>query len=467
MRVAPVRVSELSSRWSDPVVVPRGTGTPAARNAAAFPKCGSATSNVRARSQYAARSGSNTSRSPATSATASWSKPAVVIRQRARARAACDECDRPSDSDDTRSRVRSTSSGNPSGVTRRGCRNDHGRAARAAAARCRAGCSRADAPALRGRPATTAGCRGRTAAARRRTVRSTPAAVARSSLIAGTPETRDPRRARARETGDFAISVALSAASMSSSETVRAEQRRIQRDRERRLGGREQLEAVVVRRHRERDRRDDATADTRSNAASPSCTSRPSNGYTKRCQPSRVFTCSISSSSALGICDHFRCTSSSGSSVSISGPRNTPRPASPMRVAQQRRELDPTAAVDCLPIAESRPSPFGARRTHAFMSRTRTNSSGVPANTNRSPGLSRATKDSSTDPSEPPRRYETPICASPTIVPIDIRCRRAISSFVDDVAVVHERDARVLGIRAQRVATVGRGTRAPTPTRRR
>jgi hypothetical protein len=64
------------------------------------------------------------------------------------------------------------------------------------------------------------------------------------------------------------------------------------------------------------------------------------------------------------------------------------------------------------------------------MSRTRTNSSGVPAKKNRMPGVSRATNDSSTEPSTPPRRYCTTICASLTIVPIDMRCRRACSRSV-------------------------------------
>ena len=59
--------------------------------------------------------------------------------------------------------------------------------------------------------------------------------------------------------------------------------------------------------------------------------------------------------------------------------------------------------------------------------------------------------------------YCTPICASPTIVPIDMRCRRAISASSTTYRSPHERDARVLGIRAQRLAAVLEKLEHPRP----
>ncbi len=66
--------------------------------------------------------------------------------------------------------------------------------------------------------------------------------------------------------------------------------------------------------------------------------------------------------------------------------------------------------------------------THAVSSRTRTSSSTRPANTNASPGTSRAIKPSSTWPSAWPLRRRTVMLASETIVPMPIRCRRAIAA---------------------------------------
>ena len=63
--------------------------------------------------------------------------------------------------------------------------------------------------------------------------------------------------------------------------------------------------------------------------------------------------------------------------------------------------------------------------THAVISRTRTNSSVLPAKVKTSPGRSRAMKFSSTVPRAFPRTKRTFIAASLTMVPIDIRCRAA------------------------------------------
>ena len=50
-----------------------------------------------------------------------------------------------------------------------------------------------------------------------------------------------------------------------------------------------------------------------------------------------------------------------------------------------------------------------------------------------------------------------------TIVPIDIRCRRAISALSHAIPAIHQHDARILRIRAQRVAAVREKREHPLP----
>ena len=64
--------------------------------------------------------------------------------------------------------------------------------------------------------------------------------------------------------------------------------------------------------------------------------------------------------------------------------------------------------------------------TQAVSSRTRTNSSARPAKMKQSPGARRAMNPSSTWPSALPLLKRTVIDASETIVPMPMRCRRAI-----------------------------------------
>ena len=66
--------------------------------------------------------------------------------------------------------------------------------------------------------------------------------------------------------------------------------------------------------------------------------------------------------------------------------------------------------------------------TYAVMLSTRMNSSRWPAKTKASPGARRAMNDSSTLPSRLPRMYCTLTDASETIVPMDMRWRRAIAA---------------------------------------
>ena len=67
-----------------------------------------------------------------------------------------------------------------------------------------------------------------------------------------------------------------------------------------------------------------------------------------------------------------------------------------------------------------------ARLTQAVVPSKRKSTSGRPAKRKRSPVWSRETKDSSTVPSRPPRSHFTSTVASPLIVPMLMRCRRAM-----------------------------------------
>jgi hypothetical protein len=69
------------------------------------------------------------------------------------------------------------------------------------------------------------------------------------------------------------------------------------------------------------------------------------------------------------------------------------------------------------------------RFTQAVRPSTRKSTSGRPANRNRSPSFRREMNDSSTVPSRPPRSHLTSTVASPAIVPMPIRCFRALAGL--------------------------------------
>ncbi len=90
--VAPVRAISPESRDRSLAVAPRGTGTPPARNAAALPRCTSATNTVRSRGQCRARSAKSSTRSPPTCALSASAAAAAGAAGAASVRAKSDSC---------------------------------------------------------------------------------------------------------------------------------------------------------------------------------------------------------------------------------------------------------------------------------------------------------------------------------------------------------------------------------------
>ena len=168
-------------------------------------------------------------------------------------------------------------------------------------------------------------------------------------------------------------------------------------------------------------------------AASPSCTSRPANGNTNACQPSRPCQRSTSSVSRSGSRLQRACVSSSGSTAATS--RGAGRPPPGLAASRTRSSTASERSVERgmrPPFHRGTCSPAGprARFTQAVRPSNRKSTSGRPANRKRSPGASRDTNDSSTVPSDPPRSHFTCTVASPAIVPMFRRWRRAMARLV-------------------------------------